>query len=180
MRGPSLQPLEFPLFHLTARFPPRSSGTRRPFCNARLLLGLALFGSQMFAAAAHAADYHQFVHNGHTIDYALILPDHFDKSKAYPVLLALPPGDQSRQMVEAGLNFYWEAEAKRRAWVVISPSAPSGESFYTGLDQELRPLLTKWLTRSCSRAARFISPASPTAASPPIALLPSFLTAFSR
>src|SRR5271156_6307238 len=141
MRGPSPQPLEFPLPHLTARFLPRSSSTRHSFCNARLLLWLALLGSQMFAAAVHAADYHQFTHNGHTIDYALILPDHFDKSKAYPVLLALPPGDQSRQMVEAGFNFYWEAEAKRRAWVVISPSAPSGESFYTGLDQELPPLL---------------------------------------
>jgi poly(3-hydroxybutyrate) depolymerase len=95
----------------------------------------------MFAATAHAADYHQFIHNGHTIDYALILPDHFDKSKAYPVLLALPPGDQSRQMVEAGLNFYWEAEAKRRGWVVISPAAPSGENFYSGLEQELPHLL---------------------------------------
>ena len=127
--------------HLTARCPPRSSGTRRPFSNGRLLLGLALLGSQIFAAAAHAADYHQFIHNGHTIDYALILPDHFDKSKAYPVLLALPPGDQSRQMVEAGLNFYWEAEAKRRGWVVISPAAPSGENFYSGLERELPYLL---------------------------------------
>jgi poly(3-hydroxybutyrate) depolymerase len=141
MRGPNPQSLEFPLPHLTARFSPRSSGTRLPFSNARLLPGLVLLASQMFAAAAHAEDHNQFIHNGHTIDYALVLPDHFDKSKAYPVLLALPPGDQSRQMVEAGLSFYWEAEAKRRGWVVISPSAPSGESFYTGLDQELPPLL---------------------------------------
>jgi poly(3-hydroxybutyrate) depolymerase len=95
----------------------------------------------MFAAAAHAADYRQFIHDGQTIDYALILPDHFDSSKAYPVLLALPPGDQSRQMVEAGLDFYWEAEAKRRGWVVISPAAPSGENFYSGLERELPPLL---------------------------------------
>jgi poly(3-hydroxybutyrate) depolymerase len=133
--------LEFPLPHPTLRFLSRFWGARRPYGNVRLLLGLALLCSQMFAAAAHAGDYRQFIHHGHAIDYALVLPDHFDKSRAYPVLLALPPGDQSRQMVEAGLNFYWEAEAKRRGWVVISPSAPSGESFYTGLDQELPPLL---------------------------------------
>ena len=139
----SSQPLEFPLPHFIARIPPRSSGARCPVYHARLLLGFALLGSQIFAAAARAADYHRFMHNGHTIEYALILPDHFDRSKAYPVLLALPPGDQSRQMVEAGLNFYWEAEAKRRGWVVISPAAPSGESFYTGLDQELPPLLNE-------------------------------------
>lgn len=127
--------------YLTAGFLPRTAGARRPFRTAGLLLGFALLCSQMVAAAAHAADDHQFIHDGHTIDYALVLPDHFDKSKAYPVLLALPPGDQSRQMVEAGLNFYWEAEAKRRGWVVISPIAPSGENFYSGLERELPPLV---------------------------------------
>ena len=127
--------------HLIGRFSRRSSDTRRAFCNARLVLGLTLLGSQVLAAAAHAADYRQFMHNGHKIDYALVLPDHFDKSKAYPVLLALPPGDQSRQMVEAGLSFYWEAEAKKRGWVVISPAAPGGKNFYSGLEQDLPPLL---------------------------------------
>jgi poly(3-hydroxybutyrate) depolymerase len=106
-----------------------------------LLLAIALLGSPLFAAFAHAADFHQFVHDGHSIDYALVLPDHFDKTKPYPVLLALPPGDQSRQLVEAGLDLYWEAEAKRRGWVVISPAAPAGESFYTGLEKELPGLL---------------------------------------
>ena len=127
--------------YLTADFLPRTAGARGPVRTAGLLLGFALLCSQMVAAAAHAADDHQFIHNGHTIDYALVLPDHFDKSKAYPVLLALPPGDQSRQMVEAGLNLYWEAEAKRRGWVVISPVAPTGENFYSGLERELPPLV---------------------------------------
>ncbi len=107
----------------------------------RLLLAAALLGPLLFADRARGADFHQFVHNGHTIDYALVLPDHFDKTKPYPVLLALPPGDQSRGLVEAGLHLYWEAEAKRRGWVVISPAAPKGESFYTGLDVELPSLL---------------------------------------
>ncbi len=109
-----------------------------PVC---LLFAVTLLGLLLFADRARAADFHQFVHNGHTIDYALVLPDHFDKTKPYSVLLALPPGDQSRQLVEAGLNLYWEAEAKRRGWVVISPAAPEGESFYTGLDKELPSLL---------------------------------------
>src|SRR5271155_4803123 len=112
-----------------------------PSALVRLLLAFALLGLLLFADRARAADFHQFVHDGHTIDYALVLPDHFDKTKPYSVLLALPPGDQSRQLVEAGLNLYWEAEAKRRGWVVISPAAPEGESFYTGLEKELPSLL---------------------------------------
>jgi hypothetical protein len=107
----------------------------------RLLLAVALLGPLLFADRACGADFHHFVHNGRTIDYALVLPDRFDKTKPYPVLLALPPGDQSRQMVEAGLNLYWEAEAKRRGWVVISPAAPESQSFYTGLEKELPGLL---------------------------------------
>jgi hypothetical protein len=54
----------------------------------------------------------------------------FDKTIAYPVLLALPPGDQSKELVAAGLRLYWEAQAKKRGCVVISPAAPEGTSFY--------------------------------------------------
>jgi hypothetical protein len=44
-------------------------------------------------------------------------------------LLALPPGDQSKELVAAGLRLYWEAQAKKRGWVVISPAAPEGTRF---------------------------------------------------
>jgi len=113
----------------------------RPSAPVHLLPAIALLGSLLFAAFAQAADFRQFVHDGHSIDYALVLPDHFDKTKSYPVLLALPPGDQSRHLVEAGLDLYWGTEAKRRGWVVLSPAAPEGESFYTGLEKELPGLL---------------------------------------
>ena len=45
-----------------------------------------------------------------------------------PVLLALPPGNQSRQLVEFVEQLYWQKEAERLGWTVISPVAPSGES----------------------------------------------------
>ena len=45
-----------------------------------------------------------------------------------PVLLALPPGNQSRQLVEAVERLYWRTEAERLGWTVISPVAPRGES----------------------------------------------------
>ena len=45
-----------------------------------------------------------------------------------PVLLALPPGDQSRQMVEFVVQHYSKKEAERLGWTVISPVAPRGQS----------------------------------------------------
>jgi len=91
--------------------------------------------------AAHAAEFHRFEHNGQVIEYALVLPDGFDSAKPYPVLLALPPGDQSKRIVEGQLRVFWESEAKKRGWVVISPVAPEGTSFYSGAEKELPNLL---------------------------------------
>ena len=102
----------------------------------------AAFMAWLFVApVSQATEFHRLVHDGRVIEYALVLPDHFDKTAPYPVLLALPPGDQSKHLVEAGLHLYWEAEAKKRGWVVISPAAPDGESFYTGAEKELPNLL---------------------------------------
>lgn len=58
------------------------------------------------------------------LEYVVVLPDDFDATRSYPTLLALPPGAQNREMVEAGLRV-WEAEGKRRGWVIISPAAPN-------------------------------------------------------
>lgn len=44
-----------------------------------------------------------------------------------PVLLALPPGNQSRQMVEFVVQRYSKQEAMRLGWTVISPVAPEGQ-----------------------------------------------------
>lgn len=66
------------------------------------------------------------------IDYAVVLPTNWDSSKAYPTLLAFPPGPQTRDMVNAGLEGYWAEEAVRRNWVVISPEKPNDKLFFQG------------------------------------------------
>lgn len=59
-----------------------------------------------------------------TYRYTLVLPEGYDPEKTYPVLIALPPGPQNADMVTAGLERYWRAEAEARGWVVASPEAP--------------------------------------------------------
>lgn len=68
--------------------------------------------------------------DGTEVRYAIVLPDGFDGAKAYPTLLAFPPGDEGEEMVRRGLGLYWRAEAKRRGWVVVSPSASAGRAFH--------------------------------------------------
>ncbi len=105
----------------------------------RTLLGVALLLPSM--ASAQNVEFYRLMHDGKALEYALVLPEKFDKTARYPVLLALPPGDQSRELVLDGLRLYWAAQAKKRGWVVISPVAPAGTTFYTGAEKEIPNLL---------------------------------------
>ena len=67
--------------------------------------------------------------DGTLLDYAVVLPNAYDPAKSYPVLLALPPGTQARDMVETTLDSVWAVEAKSRGWIVVSPIAPDGVMF---------------------------------------------------
>ena len=73
--------------------------------------------------------------------YALALPDGFDASRTYPVLLAFPPGPQTEPMVDAGFDRYWGRQASRRGWIVVSPAAPDGQVFHRGGDTLIPDLL---------------------------------------
>ena len=66
---------------------------------------------------------------------------HFDPQSIYPALLALPPGPQTEEMVEAGLSRYWGRQAADRQWIVISPIAPGGRLFFQGSEEVIPQLL---------------------------------------
>lgn len=75
------------------------------------------------------------------LEYAVNLPDAYDAQKTYPVLFALPPGRQTRAMVEAGLERYWGSQARAAGWIVVSPVAPKGVHFHAGAERILSSLL---------------------------------------
>lgn len=87
---------------------------------------------------------------GETLSYVLLLPEPYDALKAYPTLLALPPGDGSEDAVRKALAMYWESAAKARGWVVISPVAPASKPFADAG----APLLTELLDE-VARTVRF-------------------------
>jgi predicted peptidase len=93
-----------------------------------ILLGMVALGS----VPAQAAEYRNItLPSGVVIEYALVLPDGYQADKSYPLLLALPPDPQTRDMVNAGISFF-EAQAKKRGMIVVSPVAPEGELYFRG------------------------------------------------
>ena len=75
------------------------------------------------------------------IRYALVLPEGYREGEVYPFIFALPPGQQDQAMVEAGMRVYWEAEARRRGVIVVSPVAPGGKLFFKGSEQHIPEFL---------------------------------------
>lgn len=86
--------------------------------------------------------YHEMaLADGETIEYALVLPPDFNPEQTYPILLALPPGPQTRTMVDNGLRLYWQPGAFANGWIVVSPVAPGGILFFRGSEAFLPEFL---------------------------------------
>lgn len=97
----------------------------------RFTLVLLVFLALLLAARHAHADRGQMqvtLSDGRTLNYWYIRPEGFDAAKAYPVVLALPPGPQTRPMVSAALNMF-DPVARERGWVVISLEASDGRLF---------------------------------------------------
>lgn len=79
--------------------------------------------------------------DGTTVAVVTVLPNGFSEGDTAPVVLALPPGDQSLETTVATVDGTYEAEALRRGWVVVSPVAPDGVSFWRGSEVHVGPIL---------------------------------------
>jgi predicted peptidase len=66
---------------------------------------------------------------GMNLYYKVVLPKDYDPEKAYPAVLAFPPGPQTMQMVMVTLMQNWAGEAQRRGYIVVIPAAPLGHLF---------------------------------------------------
>ena len=66
---------------------------------------------------------------GLLVNYKVVLPKDYDPEKAYPAILAFPPGGQTMDMVFVTLQRNWAPEAQQRGYIVVIPAAPSGRLF---------------------------------------------------
>jgi len=65
---------------------------------------------------------------GMRVQYKILLPKDYDPAKAYPAILAFPPGSQTMDMVLTTLQQNW-LQADRRGYIVVIPAAPLGRPF---------------------------------------------------
>ena len=95
----------------------------------RLWLSLALALSASVPGTAKVIDETATI-NGLTFSYKVVLPRDYDPGRAYPGILAFPPGGQGQDMVFTTLQRNWAPEAQRRGYIAVIPTAPSGRLFH--------------------------------------------------
>ena len=62
---------------------------------------------------------------GMRVNYRVVLPDGYDRARAYPAILAFTGGSQNERAVDTHLERFWTVEAEQRGHIVVSPAAPS-------------------------------------------------------
>jgi poly(3-hydroxybutyrate) depolymerase len=82
---------------------------------------------------------------GVTVHYKIVLPSHYDPSKAYPAVLAFGGGPQTMNIVDGAIQRNWRVEAERRGYIVVIPAAPEGQLFFEGGERIFPEFLTKIL-----------------------------------
>src|ERR1700691_2926700 len=67
---------------------------------------------------------------GTTVEYKVVLPNGYDRAKAYPAILAFGGGPQNMRTVDSVLSRNLRAEAEKRGYIVVAPAAPGDELFF--------------------------------------------------
>jgi predicted peptidase len=83
--------------------------------------------------------------NGTTVQYKVVLPNGYDRTKAYPAILAFGGGPQSMSTVDSVLTRNLRAEAERRGYIVVAPAAPGGDLFFESGERIFPEFLKKIL-----------------------------------
>ncbi len=114
---------------------------------ARIVKAFAIALLSLAAAPFAAAEVHlkSDTINGMTVRYKVVTPPNYDPAKAYPAVLAFPPGPQTMDMVDATLFQNFRDEAEKRGYIVIEPAAP-GMTFIRGGDRIFPAFIEKMLT----------------------------------
>jgi predicted peptidase len=72
---------------------------------------------------------------GMTVHYKVVVPPGYDPTRAYPTVLAFPPGGQDMRIVDGSLARNYRTEAERRGYIVVIPAAPDGALFFDNGDR---------------------------------------------
>ena len=92
---------------------------------------------------------------GMDVHYKVVLPNGYDRTKAYPAILVFGGGPQTMNTVESVLARNFRAEAERRGYIVIAPAAPDGQLFFEGGERIFPEFLKRILADYNIQGGRF-------------------------
>lgn len=73
--------------------------------------------------------------NGIEIRYRVLLPDDYDSSRTYPVVMHFAGGPQTWDIVERSTDSDWREHAEQRGIVVVAPAAPREGLYFRNGDR---------------------------------------------
>jgi len=92
----------------------------------RRIFALGFFAWMSISGSATAGERQDVVVDagGEAVPLTVILPNGYlpEREIPYPLVLALPPGGGTREMVDAFLDNYWIEEGNRRGYILVSPA----------------------------------------------------------
>ena len=118
---------------------------RRRFVWARLLFTAGAVVLAGHSLAAEVLDKTEEI-AGTTIRYKVILPNGYNRAKAYPAVLAFPGGPQTMDTVDGTVERNWREQAEHLGYIVVVPAAPNGRLFFEEGDKVFPEFLIKVLT----------------------------------
>lgn len=80
-----------------------------------------------------------YTSRGKQLSYLLSTPKEFEAGRPHPTLLALPPGEQTREL--ALVYEPWLPYFRQKGWVVCSPITPDGKLFFQGPERYLPQIM---------------------------------------
>ncbi|HWG78002.1 MAG TPA: alpha/beta hydrolase-fold protein [Steroidobacteraceae bacterium] len=98
-----------------------------------LALAASIAATSLLIGTAQASVLRQTTRVGAvTVDYEVVLPDHYDPQRSYPTILAFGGGPQTMNVVERMVKGTFQDQAEKRGYIVVMPAAPNGELFFEG------------------------------------------------
>jgi S-formylglutathione hydrolase FrmB len=108
--------------------PPEEDGMRDTMITAPLALAALVFTCSAPAAVLHQSTRAAAM----TVEYEVVLPDHYDPQRTYPTILAFGGGPQTMDIVERMVERTFRDQAEKRGYIVVMPAAPNGQLFFEG------------------------------------------------
>jgi poly(3-hydroxybutyrate) depolymerase len=142
---------------MAARIKNNPQGAERSGAVMRIIIATLMLAAVGYSVSSRANVLQQTTRVDRTsVDYEVILPEHFDAQRSYPAILAFGGGPQTMDVVERMVERTFRDQAEKRGYIVVMPAAPDGQLFFEGGERIFPAFLQKILGDYKVEGGRFL------------------------